>query len=107
MLGNHDYGQLKPTKSEEKKKKKKEEEKKKRKEEKEEEEQEEKDELDSLPPPPRPSAAKCAAALGSRYNASSPSSSQQCSYGPLSQLDAGLSARDPRFRVLRQFYLRL
>jgi len=102
VLGNHDYGELKPTKAEKKKLKK---EKKKKQEEKEEEEDKEEeddgdDDDDDDLPPPRPSAELCAAAtaLGS---------SSSCSYGPLSQLDARLPDRDPRWRISRAFNLRL
>ena len=121
MLGNHDYGTLKPTKSEKKKQKKMMKEAQKRKRKKKEEgdydeegdddsNDDEEEELDSLPPP-RPSRDECAAALGAT-SSSSPSSSpspksQQCSYGPLSQLGARLPQRDSRWRVSRAFQLRL
>lgn len=114
VLGNHDYGEQKPTKAEKKKlkaeKKKKEKEKKARGEEEDDEENDD-DELDD-DAPPRPSREKCLAALGASFNASSSSSThsssqQQCSYGPLSQLDARLPERDRRWRVSRAFSLRL
>ena len=124
VLGNHDYGEQKPTKAEKKKLKAE----KKRKEKKEKEKKErgaggdaaddvEDEEEDDDDAPPRPSREKCAAALGATSNNASSSSSPpppttfplapQCSYGPLSQLDARLPERDPRWRVSRAFSLRL
>ena len=106
MLGNHDYGQQKPTKAEKKRLKK--EAARKGKKKKEDDDDGEEDDEDPPPPAPRPSPEQCAAALGASPGASSPpQSQQQCSYGPLPQLGSRLPARDPRWRVSRAFSLRL